>query len=191
VFRRKLAFSAHSALFVQADASASWPVRSGSARLIFLSRAAHLFEPSHLLREASRVKRSGDAWLVLGQVRRSPESVRARMRSAMRELLRGRGIEGRSGERAKDALVEELVRFGAESLGPREAASWEVQGSPAASLSSWREKSGLAGRAIEPRVKREVLAELEAWAGTEFEGLELVQRSTERYEITPIRLPQK
>jgi hypothetical protein len=39
-------------------------------------------------------------------------------------------------------------------------------------------------------VKREVLAELEAWAGAEFDELELVHRSTERYEITPIRLPQ-
>jgi len=188
VFRRKLAFSSHSALLVQADASTVWPVTSGSARLIFLSRAAHLFEPSHLRREASRIKHPGDAWLVLGQVRRSPESLRARMRAAMRGLLREAGIEGRSGERAKEALVEEVVHFGGENLGAREVASWEVPESPAASLSAWREKSGLAGRSITPRVKREVLDRLEAWARTEFSDLRLVQPSIERYEITPVRL---
>jgi hypothetical protein len=54
------------------------------------------------------------------------------MRSEMRKLLRERGIEGRSGERAKEALVEELVRSGGESLGAREIASWEVPESPLA-----------------------------------------------------------
>ncbi len=188
VFHRKLAFSSHSALLVQADASTVWPVTSGKARLIFLSRAAHLFEPSHLRREVYRIKHPGDAWLVLGQVRRSPESLRARMRTAMRALLREAGIEGRSGERAKEALVEELVRFGGENLGVREVASWEVPESPAASLSAWRAKSGLAGRSITPHLKHEVLDRLEAWARTEFNDLRLVQSSIERYEITPVRL---
>ncbi len=191
LFREKLVERALAACLLQADANRAWPLAGGCARSIFLSRSAHLIEPEHLAREARRVGSPRGAWLVVGRVRRPAESIRARMRRAMREILRSRGCEGRSGEQADESLARAMTSVGGEVLAARAVATWEADGSPERSLASWRAKEGLAGRAITPEVKRAVLAELEAWARAQFGGLNLVERAVERYEITPFRLRGK
>jgi len=184
VFRAR----ARRARLVQADANADWPVADGCVRVVFLARTAHLLDEGHLARELGRVGRRDGAYLVLGAVRRDPTSVRARMRASMRELLAERGIPGRSGRASKEGLVEALAARGA---APRSvaAARWRVRETPAASLRSWRQKPGLAGRDVAVETKREVLDALEGWAAEHFGALDAEHEAEELFELTVVRVP--
>jgi SAM-dependent methyltransferase len=176
------------ALLVHADADRPWPVAAGTASGLFLSRAAHLLRSEALVREAVRVAHPRGLVFVLGNVRRNPESVRTEMRRRMRRLLAEHGVAGRSGERTRRRLLASLERRGGVLLPPRTAASWNVIERPGESLTAWREKSGLAGRAIEPELRALVLDRLEGWARKRFGNLEAARETEERYELAAVRL---
>jgi SAM-dependent methyltransferase len=177
------------AVLLQADADRPWPLRSGIARTVFASRAAHLFTPQRLVTETLRVAHPEGAVFVLGRVRREGESLRATLRRQMRHLLAGHGIAGRGGEEARSALFAAFAAAGGVPLPPRTAVSWPVAERVADSLASWRSKPGLAGTAVDPAVKRDVLERLAAWAEQTWGTLDFTREAAESYELAAVRLP--
>lgn len=171
------------------DANQPWPLAAGSAGLVFLSRAAHLLDPDHLLSEFRRVAHPAGVYFVLGRVRRHGDSLRSRLRQEMHRRLALRGLPRREGRGAEQALLETLVRCGGVAEAPRSVATWAITERVADALSSWRSKSGLAGTALENPLRDEILAELEGWARETFASLEAERESTESYELAVAHLP--
>jgi SAM-dependent methyltransferase len=183
---------------VAADASYPWPLRAGSARLIFASRAAHLLDPPNLVREVVRLAEPQGAVFVLGRVERPEGGVRRELRRELQRRLGARGFAargGRAGHRAVLESVRETVRSripgGSEELPSQTVATWETEERPAAILASWRGKSGLGGHEVAPALQRELLDNLETYARERFGALDLSYPSTETYEIAGVRLPPR
>jgi len=173
-----------------ADAGRPWPVRAGCARAVFASRSAHRLAMDGLVAETLRAAHPDGAVFVLGRVRRERESLRSVLRRQMRRLLAEHGVEGRSGgEEAGRSLLAAFEARGGVLLEPRTAASWTVQERAADSLASWRGKPGLAGMAVDPEIKRQVLARLEVWTRETFATLDITREATEAYELAAVRLP--
>lgn len=187
--QRRLGQTAATRALVQADANASWPVASGSARVIFSSRALHLLDNEHVGSEVFRVAANDGAYLILGRVQRERDSVRARMAKQMLERLRQHGFEGRRGERENQKLIESCCRRGAEDLGVRHVAHWRVATSPRQSVDSWRCLSGLGGIKVPAESRDEILNEMEAWAEQEFGKLDREIESEETYVLRSLRIP--
>lgn len=187
--QRRLGHTAGNRALVQADANASWPLASGSTRVIFSSRALHLLDNEHVAAEVFRVASNDGANLILGRVQRDRGSVRARMAREMLDRLRRHGFEGRRGEQQNQKLVESCCRRGAEDLGVREVARWRVSTSPRQSVESWRCLSGLGGIKLPAKNRDEILNEMEAWAGQEFGGLDREIESEETYVLRSLRIP--
>ena len=143
----------------------------------------------HVAREALRVASSRGALLLVGRVRRDPQSVNARIRRQMLELLEQTGRGGRDGQSRSGHLIETLVAHGAEAFNPVVAAGWTASHSPAESLRGWRSKQGLGGTDIPEPLKNEILAKLEKWATQTFDRLETSFESTEEYLLEGVRLP--
>jgi hypothetical protein len=173
---------------VRADGQSTWPVADGCARVIFSSRAAHLLEQEHVAQEFFRVASNERATLIIGRVRREPQSTRARMAREMNERLRGHGLEGRGGEVQSRKLFEACRHRGAEILEPSTVARWTVSASPQQSLDSWRSLRSLGGINVSAPAREEILKELESWARTEFGSLEREHESEETYVLYPLRL---
>jgi ubiquinone/menaquinone biosynthesis C-methylase UbiE len=174
---------------IQADANAGWPLASGSARVIFSSRALHLLDHEHVAFEVFRVASGEGATLIFGRIERHRESVRGRMAKEMIERLRRRGFEGRRGERQNQKLVESCCRRGAEALELLHVARWNVSSSSRQSVDSWRCLTGLGGIRVPANIRDEILKELEAWAEKEFGGLDREYESEESYVLRPLRIP--
>jgi ubiquinone/menaquinone biosynthesis C-methylase UbiE len=189
VFRRKLAAGAGGAL-VQADAAAPWPIATGSVRLLFVSRAAHLLPPAVLVAEALRVASPEGAVAVFGGVRSPAGSLRAILRRRMRRLLAEHGVEGRNASAARRRLIAALAERGGEVLPVRAAASWRVVHRAGDALAAWRAKPGLGGRAVTPRIQGAVLEQLETWILNRYGGLDVSRHAVERYELAAVRLPR-
>ncbi|MBW8874355.1 MAG: methyltransferase domain-containing protein [Acidobacteria bacterium] len=177
------------AALLQADADRPWPLRSGIARAVFASRAAHLFTPERLVDETLRVAHPAGAVFVLGRVRREGDSLRAILRRQMRRLLAGHGVAGRGGEEARSLLFSAFAARGGDPLPPRTAASWPVLERVADSLASWRSKPDLAGADVLPEVRHDVLERLAAWAEQTWGTLDFTREATESYELAAVRLP--
>lgn len=177
-----------------ADASQPWPLRSGSARLIFASRAAHRLDLKTLGREVARLAEPGGALFALGRVERPEGSVRKSLRRELQRLLGRRGLKergGRAGHRAALDAVRAQFPDDAEDLPAQSVASWDVEERPAAILNAWRSKSGLGGHDVAPDLQRELLDALESFARERFGALDAVYPSTETYEIAGVRLPPR
>ncbi len=172
---------------IQADACNRWPIRGG-VRAIFVSRAVHLLTAEHVWAESRRLAREEGIDLILGAVRRDPESVRFTMRRQMRQLLAERGIAGRSGQRAGRRLQELVAQGGGTTLPVRTVATWPVSECPADALAAWSSKPGLAGQAVSDEVQGEVLRQLASWARRRYGDLHKTRQATERYELTTLRL---
>jgi ubiquinone/menaquinone biosynthesis C-methylase UbiE len=174
---------------IQADANASWPLASRSARAIFSSRALHLLDQEHVADEVFRLASADGATLVLGRVQRDRESVRARMAREMINRLRRHGFEGRRGERENQKLVDSCCRLGAEDLGLRQVVRWTVSTNPRQSVESWRCLSGLGGVKVPAQTRDAILDEMEEWAKQEFGGLDREIESEETYVLRSLRIP--
>jgi ubiquinone/menaquinone biosynthesis C-methylase UbiE len=174
---------------IQADANASWPIASGSARVIFSSRALHLLDHEHVAGEVFRIASAGGAALILGRVQRDRDSVRKRMAKEMIERLHQHGFEGRRGEKENQKLIDSCCRRGAEDLGVRDIAQWRVSTSPRQSIESWRCLTGLGGVKVPPANRDEILNEMETWAEQEFGGLDREIESEETYVLRSLRIP--
>lgn len=172
---------------VHADAQAGWPIADASARVVFSSRAVHLLEQEHVAREMFRVAAHDGAMLVVGRVRREPQSIRARMAREMNERLRARGFEGRGGERQNRKLFEACSRRGAKILEPLTVARWTVAASPQQSLDSWRSLVSLGGINVPSQLRDEILTELQGWAMKAFGALDREFESEETYVLYALR----
>jgi hypothetical protein len=188
-FHRRLGRVGASAWRVRADADRPWPVRDGSVRIFFLSRAAHLLRFEPLVAEAMRAAHPDGAWVILGRVRREASSVRATLRRALHRLLGESGIESVSGEAAQHLLAAALARQGGTSMPPKVVATWTAAECPAGALATWRDKSCLAGIPLPAPVRDEVLDRLEAWARRRYGDLDTVRETSESYELSAVRLP--
>jgi hypothetical protein len=186
-FRARLGDEPVERALVRADAQGSWPIADASARVVFSSRAVHLLDQEHVAREMFRVAARDRATLVVGRVRREPQSMRARMAREMNERLRAKGFEGRGGERQNRKLFEACSRRGAKILEPLMVARWTVSASPQASLDSWRSLVSLGGINVSSEVRNEILTELESWAVKEFGALDREFESEETYVLYPLR----
>lgn len=187
--RARFAQAGVAGALVRGDANQAWPVGGGSARLVFLSRAAHLLSIPHLADEALRVRQRAGAVLVLGRVRRGEDSLRDALRREMRCLLNKNGIQGRRGEEGPRRVAEALAERGGVALPPCTAARWTVRESPAAALEAWREKPGLAGVALPDDLKHRILDQLEAHALERYGGLGAEATAEYRYELSAVVLP--
>jgi SAM-dependent methyltransferase len=187
VFRRKVG---NAGALVRADACAPWPVASGRAKLVFLSRAAHLLPPAVLVEETLRVASPEGALAVLGGVQSDPDSLRAVLRREMRRFLAEQGVEARRAKDAQGRLAEALAERGGEVLPVRTAASWTVVHRAGDALAAWRAKSGLGGRAVTPEIQDRVLRRLEDWIRERYGSLDVARDATERYELAAVRLPE-
>ena len=187
--QRRLGHNAGNRSLIQADANASWPIASGSARVIFSSRALHLLNQEHVASEIFRIVSDDGAHLILGRVQRDRNSVRARMAKEMLQRLRQHGFEGRRGEKENEKLVESCCRRGAEDLGVTDIAQWRVSTSPRQSVESWRCLTGLGGVKVPAKSRDEILDEMEVWAEQEFGGLDREIESEEKYVLRSLRIP--
>jgi ubiquinone/menaquinone biosynthesis C-methylase UbiE len=174
---------------IQADANASWPIATGSARVIFSSRALHLLDHEHVAGEVFRIASVAGAALILGRVQRDRDSVRKRMAKEMIERLHQHGFEGRRGEKENQKLIDSCCRRGAEDLGVRDIAQWRVSTSPRQSVESWRCLTGLGGVKVPPANRENILNEMQAWAEQEFGGLDREIESEETYVLRSLRIP--
>ncbi|HEX8907051.1 MAG TPA: class I SAM-dependent methyltransferase [Longimicrobiaceae bacterium] len=172
-----------------ADGNERWPVEDRSTSVVFSARAIHHLDPAHVAAEARRVLRPPGGWLVLGRVRRPPDSPKSEMRRQMRRLLAAEGYPGRSGDAAAEAVFGVLERLGGERAEPRVAGRWTVRHRPADSIAAWEGKSGLAGVEIPAEVKDRVLSDLRAWAAERFGSLDAPLPQEEAFEIAAIRIP--
>ena len=186
-FRMRASESATRCGLVRADAGRAWPLRSGSARAIFSSRALHLLPHQHVADEMFRVGQRTGATLIIGRVERSPESIKARLAGEMRRRLRRLGFAPRS-ERHDRLLIEACVQRGAVALEPVTAVTWTVAGSAQQSLDAWRSLSGLGGIEVPGEIRQTVLQELQEWATAELGELDQKVESQEAYVVRAVRL---
>lgn len=144
------------------DAGAVWPLPAGAYSAVFGSRALHLLDAEHVVRETLRV--CGDrAVLLEGRVRRQPDSLRERVRALMHGALAERGIYPREGRGRELRRACELR--GGRALGERVLAEWIEHAAISDAIRAWHAAPGLAGTAVPDAVKRSVLDEVRARAG--------------------------
>lgn len=186
-FRQRLEPAAWSKL-LQADAAGPWPLPNGSVGLLLASRVLHFLPPEHVAAEAARVASADGLWLLIGRVRRDPESVRSRMRRQMRELLNDARISPR--DTMLPELMQRLNALGAEPLEERRVARWEVTQAPRDALTSWSAHDGLAGVSLPPREREHILERLRASALSTFGDLDIGMTSEEEYVLSGVRLPK-
>ncbi len=184
VFRDKLAQEGLSAELRVADANAPWPVPDGGIDVVFSARAVHHVAVKHAVDELARVASPEGVFLVLGRVKRPPDSVRAEMRARMRELLARRGYVGLDHRGHSSRIFEALESLGVRRIEPRIAARWTQPRSPADSLVDWRGKEGLAGLTLPGAVKDEILTELRAWATEQYGDPHAPLQQEESFEVS-------
>jgi ubiquinone/menaquinone biosynthesis C-methylase UbiE len=187
-FRKHVGSDFDHKAIIRADANTTWPLKSGAARVVFSSRAVHLFEHEHVARELFRVAAHDGATFIIGRVERERESARARMSREMNRRLRQRGFEGRGGGHTSRKLFDACLRGGAKILEPKIVSRWSVTSSARQSIASWRSLASLGGLPVPAEVRQEILTELEAWAEQEFGGLDTESESVETYVLSPLRL---
>jgi SAM-dependent methyltransferase len=187
-FRARLA-PLDRAKLVQGDAAEPWPVPSDSVGVVLGSRVLHLLPPAHVAAEALRVRGPRGLCLLVGRVRRDPESVRARMRRQMRQLVVEAGFAVGARDRAVPELFERLTLAQAEPIAERSVARWARAHSPRAALDSWRAHRALAGVSLSESVHESILTQLSDWAEATFGSLDTSTLSDEEYVLSGVRLP--
>ncbi|HEU0301697.1 MAG TPA: class I SAM-dependent methyltransferase, partial [Longimicrobium sp.] len=189
VFRERAAREGLRADLHLADGNERWPVEDASVDVVFSARALHHLDPGHAAAETRRVLRAPGGWLVLGRVRRPPDSPKSVLRRRMRQMLAAEGFAGRSHDARADAVFAALEQTGGARLEPRVAARWTGQHRPADSLIAWEGKSGLAGLDLPAEVKARVLAGLRDWAAAELGDIDQPLPQDEAFELGAIRIP--
>lgn len=188
VFRDRADAAGLAAELHVADGNARWPAEDASTDVVFSARALHHLDPEHAAAETRRVLRAPGGWLVLGRVRRPPDSLKSVLRRQMRRTLEAQGFAGRSHEARAGAVFAALERAGGRRLEPRVAARWSRPHRPADSIASWEGKSGLAGIEVRADAKARVLAELATWAQAEYGDLHQPLEQEESFELDAIRV---
>lgn len=172
-----------------ADGNGRWPAEEGGVNVVFSARALHHLDPEHAAAETRRVLRAPGGWMVLGRVRRPPDSPKSMLRRQMRRMLEARGFAGRSHEARAGAVFAALEAAGGRRMEPRVAARWTGAHRPADSLASWEGKSGLAGIEVPTEIKARVLDELRGWALAEYGDIDRPLEQVESFELDAVRVP--
>jgi hypothetical protein len=186
-FRARLGDEMGERALVHTDAQGLWPLADAAARVVFSSRAIHLLKQEHVADELFRVAAGSGATLIIGRVRREPQSMRARMAHEMQERMRLHGLEGRGGQSQHRKLFDACSRRGAEILEPLTVARWSSTATPQGSLDSWRSLVSLGGINVPPHVRDEILMEIEDWAEKEFGALDREFEAEETYVLYSLR----
>jgi len=189
VFRARVDAAGLAAALHVADGNGRWPAEDAGVDVVFSARALHHLDPAHAAAETRRVLRAPGGWLVLGRVRRPPDSLKSVLRRQMRRMLDARGFAGRSHEARAGAVFAALEEAGGRRMEPRVAARWSHPHRPADSIAAWEGKSGLAGVEVPDPVKAGVLAELRAWAQEELGDIDQPREQEEAFELDAIRIP--
>jgi SAM-dependent methyltransferase len=189
VFRAKAEEDGLAAELHAADGNARWPAEDRSVDVVFSARALHHLDPAHAAAEVRRVLRAPGGWMVLGRVRRPPDSPKSEMRRRMRNQLEAEGFAARSHEARADAVFDALEREGGVRSQPRVAARWRRPHSPADSIAAWESKSGLGGIEVPAEVKTRVLSSLREWASSRYGDADLPREQEEFFEIDAVRVP--
>lgn len=176
------------ATLIKADGNEQWPVEPGQVNVIFGSRALHLLNFEHLTKELKRLSQHDRVWLIIGNVKKAPESIPFLMRKKMRELLKAQGIAGRSGKKLQAQLSQFFAERGMTVKPKLQVATWQREDAPVHALDSWRSKSGLAGIDIPRGVKNQILNQVEAWAIEYFGDIHKKQPTTYHYELNAIQI---
>jgi SAM-dependent methyltransferase len=188
VFRPRLRPGAVATLLC-ADADRSWPVRTGSASVIFGSRVLHLLHPEHAVREIRRVAHPRGAVLLCGRVAHSPDSPRARARAKLRDLLAEHGLQpGPTGGHPQRLLALAEARRAA-PLPSQVAAAWPETVTVTQVINWWRGKTSLGGINPPAAVAEQVLAALTAWAVDTYGDPAPAVTTETRYLLEGVRLP--
>jgi ubiquinone/menaquinone biosynthesis C-methylase UbiE len=185
VFRAKAGLG--SSLIV-ADCNQPWPLPDGSAAAVFASRVIHLLAPEHITRETVRIGRSGGV-LMLGRVRREPDSIKERLRRQRQTLLVEAGITPRQGEAGTRRVIDGVVALGGASLGRQIVAEWTGETTPAAVIAGWESLARMGSVTVDAGTRHTILDALRDWARTEFGDLDRPEAFRERYAIDTVRLP--
>ena len=165
VFRERADAAGLAAELHVADGNARWPAEDASTDVVFSARALHHLDPEHAAAETRRVLRAPGGWLVLGRVRRPPDSPKSVLRRQMRRMLQAQGFAGRSHEARAGAVFAALERGGRPADGAARRRPLDAP-APPRRLHRRRGRARAAWPASRSRAeaKARVLAELRAWA---------------------------
>lgn len=189
IFRSKLTVSASGrtrSLLARADGDRPWPLRSSSVNVVFASRVAHLLVRDHIVGETRRVCRPGGRFLI-GRVDRT--GVKQTLRHQREAMLADRRVTAqRSGGRRTQDILNALVTEGGVAEPTRTVATWQTSVTPEQVIAAWETMPTMAGVALEPSTKAEVLSQLRAWARGRFGALDRPQSGIERYTLEGVRI---
>ena len=173
---------------ILSDCNHVWPFGDGTATVVFASRAIHLLDPHHVMRETVRIVRR-DGFLILGRLLREPDSIRERMRRRRQELLVEIGLTPRSGAAGTRRVVALCQEVGAESLGRQIVAEWTGETTPAEVLAGWESLSRVGSLAIETDLRMRIHEEVRTWSQLEIGDIDRAEVFHERYAIDMLRFP--
>ena len=188
VFRVKARDAGLSPELIVADARARWPVDAASVDHVFGSRSLHWLAPEHVEQESLRVASRSGCAVLIGRVERRDESLRARLRRKMRELLRDEGYPGLRGESSSRAIIQRLLARGATPIPGRRAAVWVLTVTPRSIIDAWRRKTGLGGADVGAAQKDRILDQTEAWARETFGDIDVPIETEECYTLEGVML---
>jgi hypothetical protein len=173
---------------ILADCNQVWPFGDGAVAVVFASRAIHLLDPQHVVRETLRVVRRG-GFLILGRLLREPDSIRERLRRGRQELLVEAGLTPRSGAAGTRRVIALCQDAGAESLGRQVVAEWTGEISAGEVLAGWESLSRIGSLSINPDLRTRILDEVRRWAQVEIGDIDRAEVFHERYAIDVLRFP--
>ncbi len=192
VFRQKLAAYPDHVLLLQADVELPWSIRDGAVALVFASRVVHHLKVGHFVDEVFRVCRPG-GYLLLGRVRREPDSLPSRLQGMKRGLLAEHGSQAPAVGQAVRQVVDECAARGAAVLNAVTAAQWTRTATPRQLLTAWEGKPQLDSRAgggkLGAGARAAVVKALRDRALSEFGDLDREQEFNEEYSLDGVRLP--
>lgn len=192
VFQQKLASCPDHAMLLQGDVERPWSIRDGTVALVFASRVVHHLNVGHFVDEAFRVCRPG-GYLLLGRVRRRPDSLPSRLQGKKRALLAEHSLGAPAVGQAVRQVVDECAARGATVLNEIPAAQWTRTVTPRQLLTAWEGKPRLESRAgagtLDGGTRAAVIEALQAWASIEFGNLDRQQEFDEEYALEGVRLP--
>lgn len=174
---------------IQTDGNEPWPFEKDSISVFFSSRAMHQLDHHNVLRQLEKLSTPASSILILGNVKRNKNSVKAIMRKEMHTVLNEFGLKEKSGQSNRNLLFETLEQKGGDRLAPITASRWQVSHSPIESINSWKAVDGIAGQPVDQIIKNQILETLILRAEEKFTDIKQALETEETYELNAIKLP--
>ncbi len=190
-FLKRYENSSNAPEILVADGNQIWSVANDSIDVVFSSKALHLIDNKHAIKELVRITGSNGLTLAIGSITKEPNSIDAALRKQMRHLLTQNNIKGKGGTKLRKEFYKECIICGAELLAPTIVAKWDIYHSPNDSIDAWRSVEGLAGNQVDDKLKLAIIKELEEWAYQEFGDLSKKIKSYKQYELSGVFFPKK